>query len=402
MNLIEPNINDVGRTEDEPSIRDVVDKVSLRYVPELHNVDWVNIIEKSLPYINIYRKDAILHVSGQFAINPVLVLSKLVQDQKKISHTWQSDKDFSLSLTEFANELSRHDQEFDAVKFEIDTSRLEYSLRKAFNNDAQLVQDFLNISDNIVQRHRISTETGTPNSIDHQDQFKRQNEEIELALPFSSNECWQASASHFGALETEESSSTNGTMSSIDFAPSLYQRWYVPFDYLSSNGEVYSSHSGHYHKHSDCSLEIEDDKTKYSTYYSHLELNNISDGTFIEQGQHLGNISLDPDNSNCKCNFAKKSFACATGPHVHLELRYNGEPASLDGKIISNLRIKTGLFQHDMYCSDPTDCTQATYLGEPCATTYTDLTTGKVICPVTKGANIGKTIVLFLFYLCIQ
>ena len=104
---------------------------------------------------------------------------------------------------------------------------------------------------------------------------------------------------------------------------------------------------------------------------------------------HLGNISLDPDMSLCKCDWALKSFACATGPHVHLELRYDNKPASLDGKIISNLEIRTGKFQHDMYCSDATDCTQATYEGKPCATTYTDLTTGEVICPVTKGANTG-------------
>ena len=329
-------------------------------------------------------------MAGQFAINPVLVLSKLVLDQTKISHALKSDKEFSLSIKAFANDLSRHDQEFDAVNVEIAMSRLEYSLRKTLNNDEKLMQDLLGICNTIVQRHDILSKTGPPESIDQHDEFKRENEEIELTLPFASNECWMAGASHYGELETEESSSTHGTMSSVDFAPSLYQRWYVPFDYLSSAGEVYSSHSGYYKKHSDCSLEIKHDQTKYSTYYSHLQLNYISDGTFIEQGHHLGNISLDPDMSLCKCNWALKSFACGTGPHVHLELRYDNKPASLDGQIISNLEIKTGKFQHDMYCSDATDCTQATYDGKPCATTYTDLTTGEVICPVTKGANTGN------------
>ena len=362
----------------------------MRYVAELYSVDWADIIEKSLPYINIYRKDAIQHVSGQFSINPILVLSKLVQDQKKIPHTLKSDKEFSLSIKEFANDLSRYGQEFSVVNPEIEMSRLEYSLRKALHNDESLMQDFLSIYDTIFERHGILTKTGTIKSTDQKYEFKREDEEIDLALPYPSTQCWQASACHFGALETEESSSTNGTMSSIDFAPSLYGRWYVKFDYLFSNGEIHASHSGHFYKHSDCSLEIRHDKSKYSTYYSHLQLNDISDGTFVEQGHHLGNISLDPSHSGCNCNWAMKSFACSTGPHVHLELRYDNKPASLDGQIISNLEIKTGKFQHDMYCSDATDCTQATYDGKPCATTYTDLTTGEVICPVTKGANIGK------------
>ena len=166
----------------------------------------------------------------------------------------------------------------------------------------------------------------------------------------------------------------------------------MSFDYLFSDGEVYAAHSGTFKKHSDCSLEIKHEKTLYSSYYSHLDVDDIADGTIIEQGHYLGKISLDPDKSNCKCNWAEKSFACATGPHVHLELRYDGEPASLDGKTIGNLRIKTGLYNHDAYCSDPKDCTRAVLkqTGEPCATTYTDLTTGHVICPVTKGSNIGR------------
>ena len=139
-------------------------------------------------------------------------------------------------------------------------------------------------------------------------------------------------------------------------------------------------------------MEIVHDATSFSTYYSHLQLNDIANGTYIEQGHHLGNISLDPDNSNCKCNYAKKEFACATGPHMHLELRYDGHPESLDGRIIGNLRVKTGSLPHDLYCSDPRGrCDLAIGTdGKPCATTYKDISTGKIICPVTKGGNIGK------------
>ena len=177
---------------------------------------------------------------------------------------------------------------------------------------------------------------------------------------------------------------------------SLFQKWGVPFDYLLSSGEVFASHNGTFKKHSNCSIEVLHDKTKYSTYYSHLRINKIEDGEFIEQGQNIGRIEIDPYQSNCQCDWASKSFLCATGPHLHIELRHDGAPASLHGRMISNLRIKPGLLPHDMYCSDPDDCTSALFRGQLCATTYTDVKTGMVICPVTKGSNIG--IKYFLFY----
>ena len=368
-----------------------MDKMSLRYSEKLHNLDWTNIIHQNIPYINNQRKKIILHVSGQFSINPLLLLSKLVLDQNELSHISKSDEEFRLSIKSFANQLSSYGQEFDAVKTKAEMSRLEYSLRNALNNDEGLMNDFIGISDYILERHDIFYKTGATKSIVQRGPFKRnEDEHIELELPYSSSQCWQLSATHFGALETEGSSATNGKMSSIDLAPSLYQKWYVPFDYLGSNGEVYSSHGGKVYKHSECSIEVVHEKTRYSTYYSHLELNDFGNGTFIEQGHHLGNISLVPDNSNCRCDYANKLFECATGPHVHFELRYDGEPESLQDRIISNFRIRTGSLPYDLYCSDPIDCTLATYEGKFCATTYTDLTTGGVICPVTKGSNIGR------------
>ena len=165
----------------------------------------------------------------------------------------------------------------------------------------------------------------------------------------------------------------------------------MPFDFVHSIGEVFSAHRGFFKKHSDCSIEISHDTTNLSTYYSHIQPNDIKDGVFLEGGESIGRISLDPDTSNCKCDWSQSSFLCATGPHLHLELRQNGKPESLDGRSISNLRIKAGLLPHDSYCTDPEDCTRATFLGKSCATYYSDEKTGQVTCAVTKQeTNIGS------------
>ena len=87
--FIGPNTNDIRGPDEPNSMLDMVDRISLRFSTNLHNVNWANIIEQTLPYANNHRKNTIRHASGKYSINPVLLLSKWVQDQKEISHIFQ-------------------------------------------------------------------------------------------------------------------------------------------------------------------------------------------------------------------------------------------------------------------------------------------------------------------------
>ena len=174
--------------------------------------------------MNYHRKKIIRHTCGRFSINPILLLAKVVQDQKVISHTMKSDEEFKSSIRSFANDLSRHHQEFDATDTKINTFTLEYSLQKVFHNDEWLIQDFLSICYIISQRYNILPKTGKKPFLDQHHTFKRDEEtQIDLALPYAGTECWMLGATHFGALETEDSAIKNGVMSAIDMAPSLFQ-----------------------------------------------------------------------------------------------------------------------------------------------------------------------------------
>ena len=216
-------INDKQRPNKEFSRRTIIDKTALRYSAALHTNDWTKIINQILPSFNHQRTSTLLHISGQFSVNPLLMLGRLIQEQKSISHTMKSDEEFRISLKSFANALSRFDQEWKMKHIKSETSTLEYSLRKVFNNDERLMNDFLDICDSISNRYHISVTTGQSNSISHPHIFKRNEEtDIKLKLPFSSQQCWQLGASHFGAQETEVSID-KGTMSAIDMAPSLFQ-----------------------------------------------------------------------------------------------------------------------------------------------------------------------------------
>ena len=370
--------------------------LSLRYTGSLRSINWRDILDMELPLTNSHKKNIILHLSGQYAIHPVLLLSKVsVDENNMMEYAMKTEDEFRISLRSFANDLSRHDQDFDSESITTIPSSLEYSLFKVFNQNDKLINEFLGICHSIMKRHDISSKTTF--QMKQQPTLKRDNErqerqeEIGLELPYGKEECWQLSATHNGAVQAADSS--RYVMSAIDMSPSLYHNWLVPFDYLFSDGDIYAAHSGFVKKHSECALEVFDNATEYSTYYSHLNLSGIDDNVWVDQGENIGRISLDPVESNCKCDWPVSSFLCATGPHVHFELRYNGTPSTLNAKIISNIRIKTGTYAHDhsntgQYCSDPDHCESATINGELCATTFTHVDTGEVFCPVTKG-NFG-------------
>ena len=166
-----------------------MDKTHLRYVSKLHDVNWAYIVDQILPSLNHYRKSIIFHASGQFSISPLLLLSKVIQDEK---HGMTTDEEFRLSVKSFGNNLSWHDQEFDSVNTKIESSSLEYSLRKLFNNDEGLMSDYLKICDTISHKFDIFESIGKTSPMDQHGLFKRDEDiEIELALPYSSKECWE-------------------------------------------------------------------------------------------------------------------------------------------------------------------------------------------------------------------
>ena len=188
-NFIAYNLNDKQRRDEEFSFRAVAEKTHLRYSSKLHDVDWAYIVDQIRPPLNHYRKSMIFHSAGRFSISPLLLLSKVMQDEKHSSHGLKTDEEFRSSLKSFANDLSRYDQEFDFVNTKIETSSLEYSLRKILNNDEGLINDFMAICDTISHRYDISEKIGT--HMDQHDLFKRNDDDdIELALPYSSKECW--------------------------------------------------------------------------------------------------------------------------------------------------------------------------------------------------------------------
>ena len=131
---------------------------------------------------------------------------------------------------------------------------------------------------------------------------------IPLVLPYQEGECWDVSPTHGDKFDSID----EGLIpSAIDFAPTLYGRWNVPFDDYGSDGSVTAAHDGLVTVHSTCSLEIT--LGSYSTYYAHLEVL-AQDNSQIAAGTVIGKIELDPAKAACLCGVGNgATLECSTG-----------------------------------------------------------------------------------------
>ena len=154
-------------------------------------IDWENVFHKELPLTSHHRKNILSHLGGQYSINPLLLLSKVIMDQTDIyEYAMKSDEEFRISMKEFANYLSRYDQDFDSQTSKVETTSLEYSLRNALGHDDGLINNFLSICATITEKYDLSARAEMAKQQNRG--FKRANDEVVgLELPYAHTECWQ-------------------------------------------------------------------------------------------------------------------------------------------------------------------------------------------------------------------
>ena len=211
--------------DDDISIRAIIDATALRYSEPFHKVNWIDIIDQVLPLISHHRKSVMMHLSAQFSLNPLLMVAKIFQDQQRATNNKMiSDEEFRISAKLFANTLSVSEQDFHRdEETDMDDSTLRYGLRRAYKNNDDMIRNFLNICDALSKKHNLPTLTRETNPHVRQSIVKREEEEeISLQLPFAQSECWQLSATHFAATETQSSAIHNGKMAAIDMSPYMF------------------------------------------------------------------------------------------------------------------------------------------------------------------------------------
>ena len=175
--------------------------------------------------ISHHRVSVMMHISAQYSLSPLLMVAKILQDQQgATNYNMISDEEFRISAKAFANTLSVSEQDFHGdEETDMDDSTLRYGLRRAYKNNDEMIRNFLNICDALLKKHNLPTLTRETNPHVRQGIVKREEEEeISLQLPFAQSECWQLSATHFAAQETQSSAINNGKMAAIDMSPFLF------------------------------------------------------------------------------------------------------------------------------------------------------------------------------------
>ena len=179
---------EMRKSEDDMSLETIMNMMHLRYTSDLHSVDWKNLIRRSFPLLPNHRKDSILHIGGEYSINPLVLLTKVLLDEEEnSSYSQRSDKEFSKNLKQFANKLSIHYQEGCLPNDEPQISPTEYSFTKVVQDDNKTLTKFM------YTYHKMAKRYDLPVKLQRKVSKRDDSQGISLVLPFSKDECWTMS-----------------------------------------------------------------------------------------------------------------------------------------------------------------------------------------------------------------
>ena len=131
----------------------------LRFSSQLFHVNWHDLISEELPLAPEHKISNLLHVCGKFSVNPLIVITKLlVDDKKSLRYLTQSDTDFNRHLASFSNSLSNHYPEFHLERQVTNKSSLEYLLKK-MDKSEDYVHDFLQNIEHLVKKYKLNEKT---------------------------------------------------------------------------------------------------------------------------------------------------------------------------------------------------------------------------------------------------
>ena len=263
-------------------------------------------IENSAPFLNQGKRAILLSLSGAHSINPLILLTSVIIDEElDLANTDKSEKNFFKGLKKLSTFLVRFNNQFERSLHKPKINSAMSSVWETHRRKDETLARFVERYHTLLSQNKISR------SIHFNDtSFNRRNVNLKSSMvwPWKEEECWELSPTHNGVDQTEVD---EYIPSALDMAPSLYNNWLAPFDYLGSTGDVHAAHSGIVKVHSDCSLEVV--AGKFSTYYGHLEVRQNIDNSFVKQGTYLGAIELHPDKAQCNCDWESESYECSTG-----------------------------------------------------------------------------------------
>ena len=162
----------------------------------LLKVDWEEYFDTNYPAMANWKKTYVRRISETSSINPLILLSSIMVEEKVSTGDIKPKTPFDLKLKRFAKSLIKEYYKHDGSN-EFGYTNATFAVWKTFKEDNAKLAAFLVIYDLLKSKLKNTLETlrsirqpawRTENS----DATRRSTEE-ELAWPFPSEECWDLS-----------------------------------------------------------------------------------------------------------------------------------------------------------------------------------------------------------------
>ena len=159
----------------------------------LYNVSWASVFKEAAPMLPSERRKFILVVAGTSTINPMLILTSLIIDNK--IGTSRSDTVFRQDVKSFAEEILNQYMESSQIP-NANANNGPFILLKVLGSDYAKMQRFLLVYDGL--KKEVDKMQGG-NAPDNQDSNQRLSHRAKerwqeptemMILPFPLGECW--------------------------------------------------------------------------------------------------------------------------------------------------------------------------------------------------------------------
>ena len=269
-------------------------------------MDWISVMENSAPFLNDEKREILLGLSGDHSINPMVLLTIVIlDDELGLASVAQGEKEFFDGLKRLSTSLVKFSNQFEKSSHTPKINSAMSSVWLTLRSKDETLYHFLEMYHMLLSKNKITTTVARKDSSSFSGEV---NLKSSMTWPWAHSECWEIGPTHNGAAASDDD---YDIPAALDCGPSLYNQWSQNFDYLGSTGAVHAAHSGKVTVHSSCSLQVV--AGRFSTYYGHVLVKPNINNTHVKQGDHIGDIQIQPDKAQCNCDWQSRSYECSTG-----------------------------------------------------------------------------------------
>ena len=298
---------------------------------DLEDINWTKIFNDETPFLNDTERDIIFTDSFDESVNPLVIISILVTENKSHGDTYhQTVPQFASVVEGMARSLVDSYGKYEESTANVETNAATSAIWYMLDSNDDKLKSFLETYNRLYSEHI------KPFEIDFNEEDRTDRDPFILNWPWPNGKSWRVGGTH------------SRSWSSLDFSDGITKcSWSRDQDCIVATPLVYSMHSGTVRSVSKCNIVIIH-SSGWATQYYHMDDIKFKNGDYVKASQAIGRYAGDYKTALCDAGRT-------TGPHLHLSLKkiVNGKslrPQTLDGWLISGYKVKAGVEAYDKNC----------------------------------------------------